>query len=102
MRATTTDRVGAFIQPGDEIVNSRAEVHDVFKVLHSGYGFAGVLLTHRTAANGNGERYALWIVSPEGDVRATMTTDDFPAVTGAFMARANGMVRENGTEGRAV
>lgn len=99
MRATTTDRVGVFIQPGDEIVNSRAEVHDVFKVLHSGYGLAGLLLTQRPTENGKGMRYALWIVTPEGDVRATMTTDDFPAVTGAFMARANDMVRENGTEG---
>lgn len=99
MRAMTTDRVAAFIQPGDEIVNSRAEVHDVFKVLHSGYGFAGVLLTQRPTGSGTGMRYVLWIVTPEGDVRATMTTDDFPAVTGAFMARADMAVREIGTRG---
>lgn len=96
MRATTTERIWVFVKPGDEIVNSRAEVHNVFKVLHSGYGFAGVVLTHRPGANG-GVRYVLWIITPEGDIRATMTTDDFPAVTSAFMARANNAVRETET-----
>lgn len=102
MRATTTDRVAAFIQPGDEIVNSRAEVHAVFKVLHSGYGFAGVLLTQRPAERGTGVRYVLWVVTSEGDVRATMTTDDFPAVTGAFLTRAADAVRETGTREATV
>jgi len=101
MRATTTDLVRAYIQPGDEIVNSRAEVHNVFKVLHNGYGFGGVVLTHRAGENGN-LRYVLWVVTPEGSVRATMTTDDFPAVHGAFVARIAESAREIGTGGVTV
>lgn len=103
MRATTTERVRAFIQPGDEIVNSRAEVHGVFKVMHSGYGFAGVLLTSRM--NGNGSlTYCVWTVSLEGDIRCTMTAGDYPATSGAFEARVIKMLRaESGmTEGSTV
>lgn len=100
MRATTTERIHGFVQPGDEIADARADVHHVFKVLHSGYGFAGILLTMRTGENGK-PRYVLWIVTPEGDVRAVMSTGDFPLVTGAFMARAVKSVREIHTEGSA-
>ena len=96
MRATTAELVRAFIQPGDEIVNSRAEVHDVFKVMHSGYGFAGVLLTQRPTESGKGMRYALWVVGAGGKIRATMTTDDFPAVSAAFLARVTEKVQETG------
>lgn len=96
MRATTSELVRAYIQPGDEIVNNRAEVHDVFKVMHSGYGFAGVVLTQRPTESGKSMRYAVWIVSTDGMVRATMTSDDFPAVSAAFLARITEKVRETG------
>jgi hypothetical protein len=98
MRATTTDPVQAYIRPGDEIVNARAEVHTVFAVLHNGHGFSGVVLTCHAGRNGN-PRYVLWVVTSEGSVRATMTTDDFPVAHGAFMARAAELVRKIEAEG---
>lgn len=96
MRATTTDNVREHFRPGDEIANGRAEVSTVFKVMHSGYGFAGVLLTQRPGRNGRAMRYVVWVVSAEGRVRATMTTDDFPAANAAFTARIVEAAREIG------
>jgi len=96
MRATTTELLRAFIQPGDEIADSRADVHDVFKVMHSGYGYAGVLLTQRPTG-GTGMSYSVWNVGAGGRITATMTSRDFPAVSAAFMARVAEKVREDGT-----
>lgn len=98
MRATTTVPVRAYVQPGDEIADARADVHHVFKVFHGGYGFAGTLLTMRTGDNGR-PRYGVWIVTAEGEIRATMATGDFPAASGAFLARVTEAVREPGMEG---
>ncbi|WGV36024.1 hypothetical protein SEA_FRANKENWEENIE_353 [Streptomyces phage Frankenweenie] len=99
MRATTTERVRAFIQPGDEIADARADVHHVFKVFHGGYGFAGVLLTLRTGENGR-PRYGVWVVKDDGEIRATMATGDFPAASAAFLARVTESVREPGMDER--
>jgi len=91
----TTELVRAFIQPGDEIVNNRAEVHDVFKVMHSGYGYAGVLLTQRSTG-GTGMLYGVWNVGAGGKISATMTSRDFTAVSSAFLARVTNKVAEDG------
>lgn len=86
MDALTTQDVTEHFTPGDTVRGTRGDVHTVFKVLHTGYGFTGVLLTSRS--NGNGHvTYCTWVVSAEGRARCTMTTDDFPAASGAFEAR---------------
>lgn len=98
MRATTTEPVRVHMQPGDEIADARADVHHVFKVFHGGYGVAGTLLTLRTGDNGR-TRYGVWVVTTDGRIRATMASDDFPAVSTAFLARVTEAVREPGMEG---
>jgi hypothetical protein len=96
MRATTTELLRAFIQPGDEIADARGNVHDVFKVMHSGYGYAGVVLTLRPTG-GTGMSYGVWNVGAGGKIRATMTSRDFAAVSAAFLARVTEKAMENGT-----
>ncbi len=87
MEALTTEDVREHITPGSTVRNARGVVHSVFKVLNTGYGFAGVLLTTRLIGNGNTISYGVWIVSAEGRVSATMSTEDFAAAHGAFEAR---------------
>lgn len=94
MRATTTVPVGVHVQPGDEIANSRAEVHTVTAATHYGKGLAGVLLTERPSDIGTHLRYVLWVVSYGGEIRATMTTDDPAAVAAAYVSRVSAAVRE--------
>lgn len=99
MDALTTQDVTEHFTPGDTVRGVRGDVHTVFKVLHTGYGFAGVLLTSRSTGNGH-ITYCTWTVSAEGRPRCTMTADDFPAVSGAFEARVITAIRaEFKTEG---
>lgn len=86
MQALTTENVREHFTPGDTVRSIRGDVHTVFKVLHTGYGFAGVLLTTRDTGRAH-ITYCTWTVSAEGRARCTMTTDDFPAASGAFEAR---------------
>lgn len=99
MRATTTENLRAFVQPGDEIADARGDVHDVFKVMHSGYGYAGVLLTFRSTG-GTGIRYSVWNVGAGGKITATMSSADFPAVSAAFLARVTEKTQEDGMDER--
>lgn len=85
MIATTTDLVREPVREGDEVVNSRAERFTVTRAA-GGEGLAGVLLTERPG-QGRGTRYVVWIVTPEGRVRATMTTSDGAAAGGAYEVR---------------
>ncbi|AXH66475.1 hypothetical protein SEA_SATIS_326 [Streptomyces phage Satis] len=98
MIATTTDDVREFFRQGDTVVNSRAERHTVTLVSHSGNGFAGVLLTESPGLNGH-TRHVVWVVSETGRVRATMTTCDYPAASGAFAARVMAAVGTGETRG---
>ncbi len=93
MQALTTENVREHITPGSTVRDARGDVHSVFKVLNSGYGFAGVLLTTRMIGNGLAVNYGVWTVTPEGTVSATMATTDFPAASGAFEARVIKMIR---------
>lgn len=92
MDALTTQRVTGFFAPGDTVRSARGDVHSVFKMMHTGYGFAGVLLTTRAGANKH-ITYVTWIVTAEGEVRAVMTTDDPPAALGSFEANTVKAIR---------
>lgn len=95
MQALTSERVREHFAPGDTVMGARGDVHTVFKVLHTGYGFAGALLTFRSTRNGH-FTYVTWVVTAKGDVRATMTSADFPLVHGAFAARVTEALRAEG------
>lgn len=97
MDALTTENIREYFRPGDVVRDARGDMHSVFKVMHGGYGFTGVLLTLRNTGNG-GVTYYLWIVSNGGRVRCTMTSEDFAATDRAFVARIAGLAQENGTE----
>lgn len=88
MDALTTQDVREHFTPGDTVRDAHGHVHAVFKVLHTGYGFAGVLLTSRSGGNGS-LTYCTWVVSAEGRVSCTMSSADFPAVHSAFTARVH-------------
>ncbi len=93
MEALTTEDVRDHVTPGSTVRDARGAVHSVFKVLNTGYGFAGVLLTTRLIGNGNAISYGVWVISAEGRIRCTMTSEDFAAVHGAFESRVVKMLR---------
>ncbi len=91
---TTNKNPGRYLIPGDIIIDSRAAGHQVFMVLHTGYGYAGVVLTHQ-----NGKRFALWVADAFGNVRATMTTTDRLAAVSAFETRTARAIHDSTTDG---
>jgi hypothetical protein len=97
MQVLTTESVREHLTPGDSVRDARNVVHTVFKVLHTGYGFAGTLLT--SWSNGNGYvGYGVWVITSEGAIRNTMATGDFAAAHNAFAARVGQKLRaETGT-----
>lgn len=97
MEALTTEDVTKHFAPGDTVQGIRGDLHSVFKVMHAGYGFSGVLLTLRNTGNG-GVTYCLWVVSERGRARCTMTAGDFAAADNAFVARIVDMSRGIGLE----
>ena len=95
MQALTSERVREHFTPGDTIRDIHGDVHTAFKIMHTGYGFAGVVLTTRSLPN-KSLTYCLWVVKADGAVRCTMSTGDFPAENGGLIARITEAARETG------
>lgn len=73
-----------YFTPGDVLTDWVGVAHFVWKVLHTGYGKAGVLVTIRTTGS---FLYSVWLVDQEGNIYRTAETADAAVAHGMFEAR---------------